>query len=73
MKNNTPKKQSSLKRTLIIIGAVIFGVIIYAYGFQVTDVNFSETREETRQTQLFRILRALAQPDLFDFEQEEIR
>lgn len=72
MKNTSSKKHSSLKRTLIIIAAVVFGVIIYAYGFQVTDVNFSETREETRQTQLFRILRALAQPDLFNFEQEEI-
>ncbi|HWQ47082.1 MAG TPA: ABC transporter permease subunit [Longilinea sp.] len=73
MKNSTNTPKRPLKRTLITLAVIVFGVIIYAYGFQVTDVNFAETREETRRTQLFRILRALAQPDLFDFEQEELR
>jgi phosphonate ABC transporter permease subunit PhnE len=42
--------------------------VIYAYGFQVTDVSLDKISDETRQTQLFRVLRALAQPDLFTYE-----
>lgn len=51
--------------------AVLFGLIIYAYGFQVTQVNLDETRSPRRQVQLVRILRALAKPDLVTFEQQE--
>ena len=46
--------------------------MVFAYGFQVTKVNFEETRSERRLTQLTRIIRALAHPDIFEFEQEEV-
>lgn len=53
--------------------AVVAVVVIYAYGFKVTKVNLAETRSETRQTQLIRIIRALAKPDLVTYEKEEFQ
>jgi phosphonate ABC transporter permease subunit PhnE len=50
---------------------VLAAVLIYAYGFEVTQVNLDEIRSEDRQTRLIRIVRALAQPDLFEYEREE--
>src|SRR3970282_58042 len=51
--------------------AVVLVVLIYAYALSVTDVNFETTRSETRVTNLTRILRALAHPDILEYEQEE--
>jgi phosphonate ABC transporter permease subunit PhnE len=65
------KKISPVLRYLIVFLAVCVAIITYAYGFKVTKVNLDETREERRQTQLVRIIRALAQPDLFEYEKEE--
>ncbi|HMN60263.1 MAG TPA: hypothetical protein PJ988_07860, partial [Anaerolinea sp.] len=64
-----PSKQ--LLRSLGLGLGVIFAVVVYAYGFQVTKVNLAETRSERRQIQLVRILRALAKPDLVTFQQQE--
>lgn len=52
--------------------AILFGLVVYAYGFQVTKVNLDETRSPRRQEQLVRILRALAKPDLVTFQQQEV-
>ncbi len=52
--------------------AVVLGILILAYGFQVTQVDFQETRSENRLTQLTRIIRALAQPRLFEYERTEV-
>jgi len=49
----------------------LVGLIIYAYGFQVTKVNLDETRSPRRQEQLVRILRALARPDIIEYDKEE--
>jgi len=59
-------------RSLLLGAAVVLAVIIYAYGFEVTRVDLEETRSERRQTQLVRILRALARPDIFEFRQAEL-
>ncbi len=55
--------------------AVALGVIVFAYAFQVTGVNFETTRSEVRMTGLTRVLRALAQPDLFtrDTTEDDIK
>jgi hypothetical protein len=66
-----PRPLARLGRALVILFAVIFGFLIYAYGFQVTQVNLEETRSPRRQEQLFRILRALAQPNLVEYDKEE--
>jgi phosphonate ABC transporter permease subunit PhnE len=52
--------------------AILLVLVVYAYGFQVTKVNFAETSSERRLTQLTRILRALAHPDIFEYEKEEV-
>jgi phosphonate ABC transporter permease subunit PhnE len=65
------KSQRSLLRSIGIGIAVVVVLIVYAYGFQVTKVNFSETREQNRLDVLTRILRALAHPEIIEYEQEE--
>ena len=67
MKNKKPGLARSVGTGL----AVLLGLVIYAYGFQVTKVNLAETKSERRQEQLFRILRALARPNLIQYEKEE--
>jgi phosphonate ABC transporter permease subunit PhnE len=64
------KKTRPVIRSIGLAIAIIVGVIVYAYGFTVTDVNFETTREESRIKQLTRILRALAHPEVFEYEQE---
>ena len=44
----TPKR--GLKRTVLLILAMVFGVIVYAYGFAVTDVNLDEIKSDGSQT-----------------------
>ena len=60
------------KRTLRIALAILAGLIIYAYGFQVTQVSLDKTREPRRQASFVRILRALAHPDFFEYVQTEV-
>jgi phosphonate ABC transporter permease subunit PhnE len=64
-------KKSPLQRYLVVFVSVLAFVIVYAYGFSVTKVNLEETKSETRQTQLVRIIRKLARPNLFEYDQEE--
>ena len=64
--------QRSLLRSISIAVLIILAVVIYAFGFSVTDVNFDQIRSEDRITQLTRILRALAKPDIIEYEQEEV-
>jgi hypothetical protein len=61
----------SIRRSLITGFAVVLAIVVLAYGFQVTKVNFQETRSEQRLTQLTRIIRALAHPEIFEYEQVE--
>ena len=69
---NKKKKTSPILRSGLIFLAVLFGLVVYAYGFKVTKVNLQETKSERRKTQLVRIVRALAQPDLFTYDQTEV-
>ena len=66
------QREKSLIRSVGFGLAILFGMIIYAYGFNVTKVNFETTRSEKRLTQLSRIMRALAHPSLFVYEKEEL-
>jgi phosphonate ABC transporter permease subunit PhnE len=72
MRGDKLKKKRSLLRSVAIALAIIVGVVIYAYAFAITDVNFETTRSEVRLSQLTRILRALAHPDIIEYEQEEV-
>jgi phosphonate ABC transporter permease subunit PhnE len=66
------KTRKSLKRSIGLGCAVLLGLIVYAYGFNVTKVNFETTRSEVRLTQLTRILRALAHPNILEYEKDEL-
>lgn len=65
------KTKQPLKRSVGLGLVVLLGLIVYAYGFQVTKVNFEKTRSEKRLTQLTRIIRALAHPNIIEYEQDE--
>ncbi|MCZ6530005.1 MAG: ABC transporter permease subunit [Chloroflexi bacterium] len=64
-------RKKPVVRWLIIVGVIVVVVVVYAFGFSVTDVNFETTRDEQRLTSLTRILRALAHPDILEYEQIE--
>ena len=64
-------RKKPVVRWLIIASVIIAVVVVYAFGFSVTDVNFATTREEQRLTSLTRILRALAHPDIIEYDQVE--
>jgi phosphonate ABC transporter permease subunit PhnE len=68
MKNT--KKTSIWKSARVGLFAFL-GMVIFAYGFQTTQVDFEELRSERRQESLVRVMRALAHPDLFEYEQVE--
>jgi phosphonate ABC transporter permease subunit PhnE len=67
MKN---KKSSPWKKSLQTGLTVLLVLIVYAYGFEITKIDLEELRSEQRQTSLVRVTRALAQPDIFEYEQE---
>ena len=46
--------------------------VVYAFAFAKTDVSLEEIQSETRQEQLFRILRALARPDLVTYDKDDL-
>lgn len=62
------KKKPSILRSLGTALAVFLGIVVFAYGVNVTDVNFETTRSEDRLTQLRRVIRALAKPDIIEYE-----
>jgi phosphonate ABC transporter permease subunit PhnE len=66
------KKDRSLRRSIGIAVAIIVVILIYAFAFSVTDVNFETTRSEDRLTQLTRIIRALAHPEIIEYDKEEV-
>ena len=68
--NNKNKKASPWKSLQVGL-AVLFGLVVYAYGFQITKVDLEDLRSEKRQESLTRVMRALAQPEIFEYEQQE--
>ncbi len=50
---------------------VLLVLLIFAYGFEITDIDLEQLRSEQRQQSLQRVTRALARPDIFEFEKEE--
>ena len=60
-------------RALLTAVIIVVAVVIYAYGFQVTQVNLEETAKPQRQQQLVRIIRAIAQPDLLTYPTESTK
>lgn len=63
-----PKGRKSSRRTLWILLAVIAGFVVYAYGFQVVDVNLDRIGDPVRQNRFTNVIRALGSPDLLTYE-----
>ncbi|MGB9674256.1 MAG: ABC transporter permease subunit [Anaerolineales bacterium] len=66
------KPSASLWKSVRLGIFILLGLVIYAYGFQVTKVDLGEFRKESRQESRIRVTRALARPDIFEYQQEEI-
>ncbi len=66
-KNNKPSLWKSIRTGLYF--ALALGFI--AYAFQVTDIDLTEFRKPTRVTSWTRALRALAKPEIFEYEKAE--
>ena len=62
-----PRRRSA-RRSLLLALIIILGVVVYAFGYEVTDVQLDEIRSETRRTQLVRVIRDLARPELLTHE-----
>jgi phosphonate ABC transporter permease subunit PhnE len=67
MKNEKASPWKSIRTGL----GVLLILIIFAYGFEITDIDLAQLRSEQRQQSLQRVTRALARPDIFEFEQDE--
>jgi len=65
------KKERSFRKSLLFILGMIAVVVVYAYGFEKTDVNLDEIESDVRQASLVRVLRALAHPDLVEYDRVE--
>lgn len=62
------KKTNPIFKSLRLAVIVILTVIIYAYGFQVTQMGFEEIYSERRQQSLTRVIRALFHPDILEYD-----
>jgi phosphonate ABC transporter permease subunit PhnE len=68
MKEN--RKKASPWKSIRLGLAVLAGLLVFAYGFQITEVDLEDLRSERRQESLIRVMRALARPEIFEYEQE---
>ncbi len=64
------KTPRPVMRTLLYIVLILIGLLIYAYGWQITDINLEVPKKVDRQEQVIRALRGLLSPDLFERDEE---
>ena len=60
------------KRRRIIVLAALAGFLLYGVAVQKTDVDLAEIQSEQRRVSLVRIMRALAHPNLVEYDRVEI-
>src|SRR3972149_8827915 len=65
------RRRSSLLKSMGVGLTTMLVVVVFAYGFEITQIDLEELRSEQRQASLVRVLRTLAQPDFVEYEQEE--
>jgi len=61
------------RRLLWIVIGLLAGFVVYAYAFEKTQVSLDAITNETRQESLFRVLRALGDPDILTYEAVDTR
>ena len=64
------KERRPVLRTILYAVLILAGILVYAYGWQVTDINLKTPREPQRQQQVVRALRGLFSPDLFERDEQ---
>ena len=64
-------KGKKSRRSLWLALGILAGFFVYAYGFAETEVNLDQIRAEDRQARLVNILRALARPELVEYDLAE--
>ena len=62
---NAPSSRKALRRLRILVFVVV-GVVIYAYGWSVTQINLDRPQEALRQTNAGNALRELLSPNIFE-------
>ncbi|WKZ81954.1 MAG: ABC transporter permease subunit [Acidimicrobiia bacterium] len=70
-KESQKQHANPVTRFLTLVLTILAVVVVYAFAFERTDVDLTEVKDEQRQTQLIRIIRGLARPDLITHETEE--
>lgn len=70
--NTDNKSKASFSRSLKVGLIALFSMVVIAYGFEITKVDLEELRSEKRQESLVRVTRALAKPDLFEYDKVEL-
>jgi phosphonate ABC transporter permease subunit PhnE len=65
------KKTDPIFKSVRLAILIILAVVIYAYGFQVTQMGFEEIYSPVRQQSLTRVIRALFHPDIVEYDQIE--
>jgi phosphonate ABC transporter permease subunit PhnE len=68
---NDKNKKASPWKSLQFGLAILAGLFVYAYGFEITNVDLEDLRSEDRQQRMARVLRALARPEFFEYDQQE--
>src|SRR5690242_6992685 len=64
--NGTPSPARGALRRLLFILAVAAGLIIFAYGWSVTDINLERPQEPLRQQNVGNALRELLSPNVLE-------
>jgi phosphonate ABC transporter permease subunit PhnE len=64
------KEARPILRTALYVVLIIAGLLIYAYGWQATDISLEEAQKEERQELVTRALRGLLSPYLFERDSE---
>ncbi|MDX1415439.1 MAG: hypothetical protein R3293_14680 [Candidatus Promineifilaceae bacterium] len=59
----------ALRSALWVIAAII-GLLVFAYAVAVTQINLDEPQDPQRQEVTTRVIRALARPDFFEYNEE---
>jgi len=68
MDSNTPPDSRTALRNLLIVLAVFIGVLIYSYGWTVTEIDLERPQEAQRQENVTIALRELLSPRIFQQE-----
>jgi phosphonate ABC transporter permease subunit PhnE len=66
--NETPTPARAALRRLILIVAIAAGLVIFAYGWSVTDINLERPQEPLRQQNVGNALRELLSPNVLEQE-----